>query len=146
MFRLVIAESLLLTVIGGVLGVVGSMAFLSSTGLSVAAEGVTIAFRPSWELATQGIVIAFVVGLIAGLAPGWQASQIADRDRVKTRLDSGQALSISFLNTLFSMSQSSHNTNPQTAAGDVRLRINGDGLRRRSWHPQARTCPAGGRR
>ena len=74
-FRLVIAESLLLTLIGGVLGVVGSMAFLSSTGLSVAAEGVTIAFRPSWDLAAQGIVIAFVVGTIAGIAPGWQASQ-----------------------------------------------------------------------
>ena len=74
-FRLVLAESLLLTVIGGLVGVVGSMVFLSTTGLSVAAEGVTIAFRPSWDLAAQGIIIAFVVGLIAGLAPGWQASR-----------------------------------------------------------------------
>ena len=74
-FRLVIAESLLLSVIGGMIGVVGSMLFLSSTGLSVAAEGVTIAFRPSWDLAVQGILIAVVVGLVAGIAPGWQAAQ-----------------------------------------------------------------------
>jgi putative ABC transport system permease protein len=74
-FRLVIAESFLLTMLGGLIGVVGSMAFLGSTGMAVAAEGVTIAFLPSWNLALQGIGIAAVVGLIAGLAPGWQASQ-----------------------------------------------------------------------
>ncbi len=74
-FRLVVAESLLLTVLGGLIGVAGSMAFLSSTGLAVAAEGVTIAFQPSWVLATHGIIIACAVGLIAGFVPGWLASR-----------------------------------------------------------------------
>jgi putative ABC transport system permease protein len=74
-FRLVIAESLLLTLIGGLAGVIGSMLFLYSSGLSVAAEGVTIAFRPSWDLVIQGTGIAFIVGVIAGIAPGWQAAQ-----------------------------------------------------------------------
>jgi putative ABC transport system permease protein len=76
-FRLVVTESLLLAVFGGLIGVAGSMAFLSSTGLAVAAEGVTIAFQPSWDLATHGIIIACAVGLIAGLVPGWQASRAA---------------------------------------------------------------------
>lgn len=74
-FRLVIAESLLLTLIGGLAGVIGSMLFLYSSGLSVAAEGVTIAFRPSWDLVIQGTGIALIVGVIAGIAPGWQAAQ-----------------------------------------------------------------------
>lgn len=74
-FRLVIAESFLLTMLGGLVGVIGSMVFLSTMGMAVAAEGVTITFRPSLNLAVQGIAIAAVVGLIAGLAPGWQASK-----------------------------------------------------------------------
>jgi putative ABC transport system permease protein len=74
-FRFVLAESFLLTMLGGFVGVFGSMIFLSTTGMAVAAEGVTITFRPSWSLAMQGLVIAAIVGLIAGLAPGWQASK-----------------------------------------------------------------------
>jgi ABC-type antimicrobial peptide transport system permease subunit len=43
--------------------------------MSVAAEGVTIAFEPSAMLALQGVLVAVVVGVIAGLAPGWQAAR-----------------------------------------------------------------------
>lgn len=74
-FRFVLAESFLLTMLGGLMGVLASTVFLSTSGMAVAAEGVTITFRPSWDLAVQGLVIAGLVGLIAGLAPGWQASQ-----------------------------------------------------------------------
>ena len=74
-FRLVLAESLLLSSLGGILGVFGSALMLSLSGMSVAAEGVTIAFQPSYFLALQGLVIALVVGVLAGLAPGWHASQ-----------------------------------------------------------------------
>lgn len=74
-FGLVLTESLLLSTLGGVLGVVGSMLLLSLTGMSIAAEGVTIAFEPSLALAVQGILVAVVVGVIAGIAPGWQASR-----------------------------------------------------------------------
>lgn len=74
-FSLVILESLLLSSIGGVLGVVVSVALLAWTGMSIAAEGVTIAFEPSTTLALQGIAVAVVVGAVAGLAPGWQAAR-----------------------------------------------------------------------
>lgn len=74
-FGLVLTESLLLSTLGGVLGVVGSMLLLSLTGMSIAAEGVTIAFEPSLALAIQGILVAVVVGVIAGIVPGWQASR-----------------------------------------------------------------------
>jgi len=74
-FNLVIIESLLLSTLGGILGVGGSSLLLASTGMSIAAEGVTIAFEPSLALIVQGITVAIVVGLLAGIAPGWHASQ-----------------------------------------------------------------------
>ncbi|TWT29753.1 FtsX-like permease family protein [Posidoniimonas corsicana] len=74
-FRLVIVESFVLSTLGGLLGVAGSTAILALTGMSVAAEGVTIAFEPSLALAMQGVAVAVVVGILAGLAPGWQASR-----------------------------------------------------------------------
>lgn len=74
-FRLVLIESLMLSTLGGILGVVGSALLLSSSGMSVAAEGVTISFEPSFTLALHGIMVAIAVGFLAGLAPGWRASR-----------------------------------------------------------------------
>lgn len=74
-FLLVVAESILLSTIGGVIGVGFGLAFLTFTDFSVAAEGVSIAFRPSINLATVGFVVSIVVGILAGIIPGWQASR-----------------------------------------------------------------------
>lgn len=74
-FNLVIVESLLLSTLGGILGVLGSTLLLSSVGMSIAAEGVTIAFEPSLALIIQGITVAIVVGLLAGIVPGWHAAR-----------------------------------------------------------------------
>jgi len=74
-FRLVMIESTLLSSMGGGLGVVAGLALLAWSGMSVAAEGVTIAFRPSWEIALQGLLASIAVGLVAGIAPGWHASR-----------------------------------------------------------------------
>lgn len=74
-FRLVMIESTLLSTMGGGLGVIAGLLLLAWSGMSVAAEGVTIAFRPSWDIAMQGLMASLAVGLLAGLAPGLHAAR-----------------------------------------------------------------------
>jgi len=74
-FRLVIAESLIQSLIGGLLGIGTAMLLLAWGGFAIGAEGVTIAFQPSLELGLTGAAVSLVVGIIAGIIPGWQAAQ-----------------------------------------------------------------------
>ncbi len=74
-FRLVLAESLLQTLAGGLLGVGFGVLLLAWSGFSVGTEGVTIAFRPSVSLALSGIMVSAVVGVVAGIAPGYLAAR-----------------------------------------------------------------------
>jgi putative ABC transport system permease protein len=83
-FRLVLSESALLSLMGGVLGVGLAMFALQVSHLAVGAEAVTIAFRPSWTLAVSGIAVAAIVGVLAGVVPGWQASRTNIVDALRT--------------------------------------------------------------
>jgi putative ABC transport system permease protein len=74
-FGLVVSESTLLSLAGGLLGVACAMLALHFSHLSVGAEAVTVAFQPSWSLAVTGIAIAADVGILAGIAPGWHAAR-----------------------------------------------------------------------
>lgn len=73
-FRLVMAESILQSLAGGLLGIGAGLALLAWSGFSVGAEGVTIAFRPSFDLAITGGIVTLIVGILAGIVPGWQAA------------------------------------------------------------------------
>lgn len=74
-FRLVMAESLLMCLLGGVLGTAFALAALGWSGLAVGAEGVAIAFRPSWKLGILGAMVSLIVGIVAGVVPAWQAAR-----------------------------------------------------------------------
>jgi putative ABC transport system permease protein len=74
-FKLVLSESVVLSFVGGVVGVGAAMLVLQISHLSVGAEAVTIAFRPSWQLAAMGVLVAAAVGILAGIAPGWHAAR-----------------------------------------------------------------------
>jgi len=74
-FGLVVSESVLVSLAGGVLGVALATAGLAFGGLAVGTEGVTIAFTPSWRLALIGLAVALSVGVLAGLVPAWQAAR-----------------------------------------------------------------------
>jgi putative ABC transport system permease protein len=74
-FRLVLVESVLQSLAGGLVGIGAGLAVLALGGFAVGAEGVTIAFRPSLDLAITGALVSLVVGVLAGIAPGWQAAR-----------------------------------------------------------------------
>ncbi|WP_166819716.1 ABC transporter permease [Thalassoroseus pseudoceratinae] len=73
-FGLVMTESILLSVGGGILGVGTAMLTLKVSSLSVGAEAVTIAFTPSLRLAMVGVLISGGAGILAGIAPAWHAA------------------------------------------------------------------------
>ncbi len=74
-FRLVVLESLLMCLVGGVVGTAAALAMLGWTGLAIGAEGVTVAFRPSWQLGMMGVAVSLGVGIAAGAVPAWQAAR-----------------------------------------------------------------------
>lgn len=75
-FLLVMTESVLLSLIGGMVGVTTAMLVLKFSSLAVGAEAVTIAFTPSLSLATTGMLVALATGLVAGVFPAWQAARM----------------------------------------------------------------------
>ena len=74
-FRLVLAESVVLSIAGGCLGVGIAMLMLKLSSLSVGAQAVTIAFTPSIRLAFTGLIVAAIAGGLAGIAPAMHAAR-----------------------------------------------------------------------
>jgi putative ABC transport system permease protein len=66
---LVVGEALLLTLIGGGLGLAGALATVSWSDLTIGSEGVPVAFDASAALVLRGIAIAAATGVAAGLWP-----------------------------------------------------------------------------
>lgn len=74
-FRLVVAESLLLCLSGGLVGTGLALIALAWNRMAVGAEGVTLAFHPSWGLGALGILLSLVLGVLAGFLPALQAAR-----------------------------------------------------------------------
>lgn len=74
--RLVLAESTILCLLGGLTGTLAAIAALAVGGFAIGAEGATIAFRPSLSLLATGSVVALLVGVAAGMAPAIQAATV----------------------------------------------------------------------
>jgi putative ABC transport system permease protein len=74
-FQLVMAESILLSLAGGIIGIGAAMLTLKLSSMSVGAEAVTIAFTPSIRLALTGIVVSAIAGILAGIAPAIHAAR-----------------------------------------------------------------------
>ena len=74
-FGLVLIESAVLSLTGGILGVFLAVVTLELVPMSVGAEAVTVAFQATGRLIAVGVAVSLVVGLLAGIAPAWHASR-----------------------------------------------------------------------
>lgn len=74
LFSIVIAESLLLSLAGGVFGTLAASAVLRWGNLVLGAEGVSISFLLAPAVITAGILVSAVTGMIAGVMPALQAA------------------------------------------------------------------------
>ena len=73
---LVLGESMILCVVGGIVGTLSANAALAVGGFAIGAEGATIAFRPSLNLVLTGSIVSLLVGMMAGFAPALQAATV----------------------------------------------------------------------
>lgn len=73
--RLIIAESLLMSLLGGALGAVAAFAFMRLSMLSLSVEGLTMNVTASPLTIATGLAIAAALGVTAGLIPALQASR-----------------------------------------------------------------------
>jgi putative ABC transport system permease protein len=74
-FSLMLAESCLISLIGGIVGTVSCVGFLLWKPLSLSTEGVSIDFTASPGLVASGLTLSLVVGFVAGAVPAWQAGR-----------------------------------------------------------------------
>jgi putative ABC transport system permease protein len=73
--RLIVAEGLVLSVTGALVGCAAAAAFLSHFALALSVDGNSIAVDASPEVFVWGVAIAAAVGVLAGLVPAWQAAR-----------------------------------------------------------------------
>lgn len=74
-FLIVLAESMIVCLIGGGIGVSAAMGVLSFSKLALGTEGVLIAFLPSATLALAGFLLSALVGIAAGFFPASLAAR-----------------------------------------------------------------------
>ncbi len=73
-FALVLAESTIISTLGGLLGVGLAMGLLSFSPWALGTEAVTVTFTASPDLALLGLTLGLLIGPIAGILPGWKAA------------------------------------------------------------------------
>ena len=71
--RLIIAEGLLMSIAGGLIGVAGAIAFLRSGRLNMSNEGYSVMASASATVWLTALGMAVAIGVLSGLAPAIQA-------------------------------------------------------------------------
>lgn len=72
---IIVAEGVLLAVVGGMLGAVLALGVARYGNFALSVEGTSIPIVADVKLLTMGLVVCVVIGVLAGLVPAWQASR-----------------------------------------------------------------------
>ena len=77
-----LSESVLIGLLGGVVGALGGKLIFSVVDLSKVAPGLGLFYVP-WSTALYGLALAAVIGLLSGLIPAWRAAHISVIDGLR---------------------------------------------------------------
>ncbi|MEL7472309.1 MAG: ABC transporter permease [Planctomycetota bacterium] len=72
---LIVAEGVVLALIGGLLGALGALVVARRGDFALSVEGVSIPIVADTGLLLTGLTVCGAIGVIAGLVPAWQASR-----------------------------------------------------------------------
>jgi putative ABC transport system permease protein len=72
---LIIAESMVISLAGGFIGVLAGVAVTTWGKFSLSVEGLSINIHAGWPIIVLGLFLAAITGILAGLVPAWQASR-----------------------------------------------------------------------
>jgi len=75
LFWLVLVEGMLMSSLGGCLGILLSSCFLFFQGISIGNEGLILAFIPSSQVVLTGLYLSLGLGLLAAIYPAWLAGR-----------------------------------------------------------------------
>jgi putative ABC transport system permease protein len=73
--QLIVAESLLLCLLGGVVGLLAGLAVVHFGRFSFSVEGLSVNFFAGPGVIAVGMAICAFIGVVAGLFPAWQAAR-----------------------------------------------------------------------
>src|SRR5687767_4826731 len=73
--KLIVAEGLLLGVIGGTLGALAAVAVTMLGNFSIGADGLSINMTAGSGMLVTSLIVSASLGILAGLVPAWQASR-----------------------------------------------------------------------
>lgn len=73
--RLVVAEGVVLGVLGGALGTAAAVWAVRLTQFSLSVDGLSIPIQASAQLAVTGVLVSGALGVVSGLVPAWQVSR-----------------------------------------------------------------------
>lgn len=71
---LIVAEGVLLALIGGAAGAVAALAVATFGSFALSVEGTTIPITADMQLLAIGLLVCGGIGVLAGMVPAWQAS------------------------------------------------------------------------
>jgi ABC-type antimicrobial peptide transport system permease subunit len=79
---LILRESLLLSLAGGLAGLLVGAGLVSLVGLSPALKGAVVG-RLTWQTCATGLIIALLLGAVGGLYPGWRAAGLQPAEALR---------------------------------------------------------------
>jgi putative ABC transport system permease protein len=74
LFGAVVAESIALAIVGALLGLGAVTLFLTAVPMGIGVEGYQVDFIPGADVVVQGLILAVIIGALAGIGPAVQSA------------------------------------------------------------------------